>query len=185
MKQAFALLGLLAAASCSSPSAPVATSPTATTQAAASALPAADSVQQAVTTYIKANATNFTGYEPVRWSRPTPYTKMSEAAIKGVVAMQLFDEALVPRNKALDAYKASLARHDSPAKTEAIKGRYGKANKYNDSLLAIANTFIGVKDTTRLGTEIMHTYRTKAKSGVMVLDSATFVVYTTGKVEQL
>lgn len=185
MKQAFALVGLLVAAGCSSPSAPATVSPAATTQAAAPAQQPADSVQQAVTTYIKANAAGFAGYEPVRWGRPTAYTKMSEAAIKGVVAMQLFDNALVPRNKALDAYKASVARHDAPARTEAIKARYGKANKYNDSLLAIANSFIGVKDTTRLGTEIMHTYRTKAKSGIMVLDSATFVVYSTGKVEQL
>jgi hypothetical protein len=113
------------------------------------------------------------------------YTKLNEAAIKGVVAMQLFDNALVPRNKALADYKASLARHDPPARTEAIKARYGKANKYNDSLLAIANSFIGVKDTMRLGTEIGHTYRTRDKTGVMVRDSATFVVYTTGKVEQL
>jgi hypothetical protein len=185
MKQAFALAGLLAAASCSSPSAPATSTPAATTQAAAPTQPASDSVQQAVTTYIKANAADFSGYEPVRWSRPMVYTKLNEAAIKGVVAMQLFDNALVPRNKALADYKASLARHDAPAKTEAIKARYGKANKYNDSLLAIANSFIGVKDTTHLGTEIVHVYRTKAKGGVMVLDSATFVVYATGKVEQL
>ena len=185
MKQAFALAGLLAAASCSSPSAPVTNTPATSTQAAAPGQPAADSLQQAVTTYIKANATDFADYEPVRWGRPMAYTKLSEAAIKGVVAMQRFDDALVPRNKALADYKASLARHDAPAKTEAIKARYGKANKYNDSLLVIANSFIGVKDTTHLGTEIVHTYRAKAKSGVMMLDSATFVVYTTGKVEQL
>lgn len=185
MKQAFALVGLLAATNCSSPSVPVTTSPAITTQTAAPVQQAADSVQQAVATYIKENTAAFTGYEPVRWGRPMAYTKMNEAAIKGVVAMQLFDDALVPRNKALAEYKASLARHDAPAKTEAIKARYGKANKYNDSLLAIANSFIGVKDTTRLGTEIAHTYRTRAKSGVMLLDSATFVVYATGKVEQL
>jgi hypothetical protein len=184
MKQAFALVGLLAAASCSSPSAPATVAPSAATQTAAPAQ-ATDSVQQAVAAYINKNAADFAGYEPVRWSRPMAYTKLNEAAIKGVVAMQLFDNALVPRNKALADYKASLARHDAPAKTEAIKARYGKANKYNDSLLAIANSFIGVKDTTHLGTEIVHIYRTKAKSGVMVLDSATFVVYATGKVEQL
>ncbi|TVT37836.1 hypothetical protein FNT36_21990 [Hymenobacter setariae] len=135
--------------------------------------------------YIKANRAAFVGYEPVRWGQPVTYTKANEAAIKGVLAMQLFDDALVPRNKALAEYKASLARHDAPAKTEAIKARYGKANKYNDSLLAIANSFIGSKDTTRLGTQIAHIYRTKAKSGVMVLDSATFLVYRTGKVEQM
>jgi len=185
MKQAFALVGLLAATSCSAPTAPATATPAATTQATASAQLAADSVQQAVATYIKRNTADFVGYEPVRWGRPTAYTKLNEATIKGVVAMQLFDNALVPRNKALADYKASLARHDAPAKTEAIKARYGKANKYNDSLLAIANSFIGVRDTTRLGTEIAHTYRKKAKSGFMVLDSATFVVYTTGKVEQL
>lgn len=184
MKQAFALVGLLAAASCSSPSTPATTAPPASA-ATAPAQPAANSLQQAVTAYIKAHAANYTGYEPVRWSPPLAYTKASEAAIKGVVAMQLFDNALVPRNQALADYKASLARHDAPAKTEAIKARYGKANKYNDSLLAIANSFGGVRDTTRLGTEIVHFYRTKAKSGIMVLDSATFVVYPTGKVEQL
>lgn len=177
MKQAFALVGLLAAASCNSPSTPAATSP--------ATAKATDPVQQAVAAYIKANAADFVGYEPVRWGRPTVYTKLNEAAIKGVVAMQVFDDALVPRNKALAEYKASLARHDAPAKTAAIMARYGKANKYNDSLLVIANSFIGVKDTTRLGTEIMHTYRTKAQSGAAVLDSAAFVVYPSGKVEQL
>jgi hypothetical protein len=110
---------------------------------------------------------------------------MNEAAIKGVVAMNVFDAALIPRNKALAAYKASLARHDNHAKNEAIKAVYGRANKYNDSLLVIANSFIGVKDTTRLGTAIVHTYRAKDKAGKAVLDSASFVVYTSGKVEQL
>ena len=177
MKQAFALVGLLAAASCSSPSTPAAISP--------AGAQAAGPLQQAVTAYIKANEADFVGYEPVRWSSPAAYTKLKEAAIKGVVAMQVFDEALVPRNKALAEYKASLARHDAPAKTAAIMARYGKANKYNDSLLVIANSFIGVKDTTRLGTEIVHIYRTKTQTGAAVLDSATFVVYPGGKVEQL
>jgi uncharacterized lipoprotein NlpE involved in copper resistance len=186
MKQALTLVGLLAAVGCNSPSAPTtATTPTAPASAPARPAPAAQAVQQAVIAYIQANTAHFAGYEPVRWGRPAAYSKVNEAAIKGVVAMQLFDNALVPRNKALADYKASLARHDAPAKTEAIKARYGKANKYNDSLLAIANGFIGVKDTARLGTQIGHTYRTKSKSGVMVLDSATFVVYATGKVEQL
>jgi hypothetical protein len=185
MKQAFALVGLLATASCSSPS-PITTtaSPTITPDAAA-AQQTASSVQQAVATYIKAHPTDFTGYEPVRWSQPLAYTKTGEATIKGVVAMQLFDNALVSRSKALAAYKASLARHDAPVKTEAVKARYRHANKYNDSLLAVANTFAGIRDTTRLGTEIVHLYRTKAKTGFMVLDSAMFVVYPTGKVEQL
>jgi hypothetical protein len=184
MKQAFALAWLLAAASCSSPTTSTTLAPTATS-ATGPVEPAAGAVQQAVATYIKAHATDFAGYEPVRWGSPAAYTKLTEAAIKGIVAMQTFDNALVPRNKALADYKASVARHDAPAKTEAIKARYGKANKYNDSLLVIANSFIGVKDTTRLGTEIAHTYRVRAKNGVMLIDSATFVVYTTGKVEQL
>jgi hypothetical protein len=145
----------------------------------------ADTLQQAVTAYIKANASSFPGYESVRWGHPSSYTKMNEAAIKGVVAMNVFDAALIPRNKALAAYKASLARHDNHAKNEAIKAVYGKANKYNDSLLVIANSFIGVKDTTRLGTAIVHTYRAKDKAGKAVLDSASFVVYTSGKVKQL
>ena len=174
MKNNFFLFLLLAAAGCqSSPSHPeAAATPT-------------DTTQQAVAAYIKANNAAFAGYEPVRWGRPAAYTKMSEAAIKGVVAMKNFDDALVPRNQAMADYKASLARHDAPAKTEAIKALYGKANKYNDSLLLIANSFIGVKDTTRLGTEVVHTYRAKNQAGTVVLDSATFVVYPSGKVEQL
>lgn len=180
MNKVFPLLVLLVAAGCNAPSKPQAA---ATSQAPAA--PPADSLQQAVTAYIKANEAAFAGYEPVRWAQPTVYTKMSEAAIKGVVAMKNFDDALVPRNQALDNYKASLARHDAPAKTAAIMAKYGKANKYNDSLLLIANSFIGVKDTTRLGTQLVHAYRTKNKQGQVVLDSATFVVYSTGKVEQL
>jgi hypothetical protein len=145
----------------------------------------ADPLQQSVVAYMQANANAFPGYEAVRWSKPTPFTKMNEAAIKGVIAMQAFDDALVPRNQALADYKASLARHDSPAQNEAIKARYGKANKHNDSLLVIANSFLGNKDSTRLGTQIVHTYRTKNKAGAVVLDSAAFVVYSNGKVEQL
>ncbi|RZJ86803.1 MAG: hypothetical protein EOO60_12995 [Hymenobacter sp.] len=180
MNKVFPLLALLVATSCSSPTGPQATTPT----QAATAQPT-DSIQQAVATYIKANEAAFAGYEPVRWGPPAAYTKMNEAAIKGVVAMKNFDDALVPRNQALDNYKASLARHDAPAKTAAIMAKYGKANKYNDSLLLIANSFIGVKDTTRLGTQLVHTYRTKNATGTVVLDSATFVVYPKGKVEQL
>lgn len=178
MKKTVSLCLLLATASCNSPaSQPV--------SAATAAAPAATPLQQSVAAYIQAHSPAFPGYEPVRWSPPAAYTKMSEAAIKGVVAMKNFDDALVPRNKALDAYKASLARHDTPAQTAAIKARYGKANKYNDSLLVIANSFIGVKDSARLGTEITHTYRTKDKAGALVLDSTTFVRYKNGKIEQL
>lgn len=177
MKKVVLLLCALAIAGCNSTSSPK--------KVAADASTPSDSLQQAVSAYIRANAGTFPEYEAVRWSQPTPYTKMSEAAIKGVVAMQDFDDALVPRNQALADYKASLARHDAPARTEAIKARYGKANKYNDSLLVIANSFIGNKDSTRLGTEIVHTYRAKDKKGAVILDSATFVVYPSGKVEQL
>ena len=177
MKNTALLFALLATAACNSADS--------TKQVASAAAPApADSLQQAVAAFIKANAATFPGYEAVRWGKPAKYTRMSEAAIKGVVAMKNFDDALVPRNQALADYKASLARHDTPAQTEVIKARYGKANKYNDSLLVIANSFIGVKDTTRLGTEIVHTYRTTGKRGA-VLDSATFVVYPNGRVEQL
>lgn len=182
MKKLLPFSLLLAAAGCNSPS--TSSTPQATTPQAATAA-ATTTTQQAIAAYIKRNNTAFAGYEPVHWGRPTPYTKMSEAAIKGVVAMQVFDNALVPRNKALAEYKASLARHDAPAKTAAIMARYGKANKYNDSLLVIANSFIGVKDTTRLGTQVVHAYHTKNSVGTVKLDSATFVVYPTGKVEQL
>lgn len=191
MKNTFPLLLLLLAASCNSPSSPPAAAPTtgATGAPAAATAPTptagVDSLQQTVAAYIRANAAAFPSYEPVRWGAPAAYTKMSEAAIKGVVAMQAFDDALTPRNKALADYKASVARHDKPARTAAIMARYGKANKYNDSLLAIANGFIGVRDSTRLGTQIGHTYRAKNPAGAVVLDSATFVVYPGGKVEQL
>ncbi|RZJ93091.1 MAG: hypothetical protein EOO60_05985 [Hymenobacter sp.] len=180
MTKIIPLLALVVATGCNS-----APGSQATTTAPASAPPPANGVQQAVAAYIKANEGVFAGYEPVRWGQPAAYTKMSEAAIKGVVAMKNFDDALVPRNQALANYKASLARHDAPAQTAAIMAKYGKANKYNDSLLLIANSFIGVKDTTRLGTQVVHTYRAKNKEGVVALDSATFVVYPTGKVEQL
>lgn len=172
-----AFLLFLAATACNSASD--------TKSGAAPGTAATNPLHQAVSAYIQANASSFPAYEAVRWGSPLAYTKASEAAIKGVVAMKNFDDALIPRNQALADYKASLAKHDAPAKTEAIKARYGKANKYNDSLLAIANGFIGMKDTTRLGTEVVHTYRTKNKAGAVVLDSATFVVYPKGKVEQL
>ncbi|AMR27341.1 hypothetical protein A0257_09705 [Hymenobacter psoromatis] len=177
------MLFLLAAAGCTSPSAPQTAA--APTSPAKEGTTAADSLQRAVVAFIHTNSTEFPGYEPVSWGRPTIYTRQSEAAIKGVVAMKAFDDALVPRNQALANYKASLARHDPPARNEAIKAVYGKANKHNDSLLVIANSFIGVTDTTRLGTELVHHYRFKNKTGAVVLDSGTFVVYPTGKVEEL
>ncbi|WP_223648489.1 hypothetical protein [Hymenobacter psoromatis] len=181
MKKNLLPLVLLAAAGCTNPSTPA----SAPAGAAPTAVAPTDSLQKAVATYIEANKAEFPGYEPVKWGRPVVYTRQSEAAIKGVVAMKVFDDALVPRNKALANYKASLARHDPPARNKAIETVYGKANKYNDSLLVIANKFIGVKDTTRLGTQLLHTYRRKDNAGALVLDSANFVVYPGGKVELL
>ncbi|TPG65578.1 hypothetical protein [Hymenobacter nivis] len=177
-----ALVFLLAAASCNSPA--PADKAAAGAPAARAAAPT-DTVQQAVAKYVAAHAAAFPGYEPVRWGPPAAYTKMNEAAIKGVVAMRAFDDALTPRNQALANYKASLARHDAPAKTAAIMAIYGKANKHNDSLLAIANSFIGVKDSARLGTQLVHAYRATNAAGALALDSATFVVYPGGRVEQL
>lgn len=183
MKNLFpTLVFLLAAAGCNSP-APAGKAATEAPTAKAAA--PADTLQQAVAAYVAAHAAAFPGYEPVRWGAPAAYTKMNEAAIKGVVAMQAFDDALTPRNQALANYKASLTRHDAPAKTAAIMARYGKANKHNDSLLVIANSFIGVKDSARLGTQLVHAYRAKNKAGALALDSATFVVYPGGRVEQL
>ncbi|TDN38332.1 hypothetical protein A8B98_23505 [Hymenobacter sp. UV11] len=182
MRKAFPLLFLLAAAGCNSSSAP---QTAATPTGAANEGTPADSLQRAVVAFMHTNGTEFPSYEPVSWSKPAVYTRQSEAAIKGVVAMKAFDDALVPRNQALANYKASLARHDPPARNKAIEALYGKANKHNDSLLVIANSFIGVSDTTRLGTELVHRFRFKNKSGAVVLDSATFVVYPGGKVEQL
>lgn len=186
MRNALPSLLLLALAGCG-------TSTTSQTPAAkpgsAAAVPAtaapADSLQQAVATYVKAHADAFPDYQAVGWGKPVAYTKAREAAIKGVVAMKAFDDALVPRNKALQDYKTAVARRQPAAQVAAVKARYGKANKYNDSLLRIANSFLGVKDTARLGTEIAHTYRTKGKTGATVLDSTTFVVYRNGKVDQL
>ena len=178
MKKTY-LLGLLVVTACNSsstsPSAPNAATSTAPTTA----------TQQAVAKYIRAHATAFPGYEPVGWSQAVAYTKGQEATINGVVAMKAFDDALVPRNKALQEYKDAVAKHEPVAAVEAAKARYGKANKYNDSLLVIANSFTGVNDTTRVGTEIAHSYRIKNQAGTMVLDSATFVVYAGGKVAQL
>ena len=180
MKNALPPFLLLALAGCGSST----TTPAGTATAPASPAPS-DSVQRAVAGYVQAHAATFPGYEAVGWGRPVAYTKGREAAIKGVVAMKAFDDALIPRNKALADYKAALAQHAPTAQVEAAKARYGKANKYNDSLLVIANSFIGVKDSARLGTEIAHSYRTKNKAGATVLDSTTFVVYRAGKVEQL
>lgn len=171
-------LGLLVAAGCGGST----TSPS--TPSVASTAPAT-ATQQAVAKYVQTHAAVFPGYEPVSWGRPVAYTTSRKAAIEGVVAMKAFDDALVPRNKALQAYKDAVARHEPAAVVEAAKARYGKANKYNDSLLVIANSFIGVNDSTRLGIEIAHTYRVKNKTGSVLLDSATFVVYPNGKVEQL
>ena len=180
MKKAFPVLALLAAtAGCNH------AAPTRAGESAATAAAPTDSLQQAVAAYIKTNGAEFPGYEPVSWGRPIAYTRQSEAAIKGVVAMKAFDDALVPRNQALANYKASLARHDPPARTEAIKAVYGAANKHNDSLLVIANSFIGSKDTTRLGTQLLHTFRRQDKAGALVLDSASFVVRPGGRVEML
>lgn len=183
MKNLFpAFVFLLAAAGCNS-STPADNA--AAGGPAAKAVVPTGTLQQAVAKYVVAHAAAFPGYEPVRWGPPAAYTKMNEAAIKGVVAMQAFDDALTPRNQALANYKASLARHDAPAKTAAIMALYGKANKHNDSLLVIANSFIGVKDSARLGTQLVHAYRAKNKAGTLALDSATFVVYPGGRVEQL
>ncbi len=176
MKKPLPLLLLFAAVGCNNFSAP---------ETAADETATADPLHQAVSDYIRDNAAAFPNYEPVRWGRPTAFTKMSEAAIKGMGAMQAFDDALMPRNQALADYKAAVARHEPPARVEAIKARYSKANKHNDSLLVIANGFIGIKDDTRLGTQIVHAYRAKNKSGAVALDSATFVLYPGGKVERL
>lgn len=180
MKKILPLGLLLLAAGCNSP-APTTSAPAAAPAAVAPASPE----QQAVARYVQAHATAFPAYQPLGWGRPVAYTKAREAAIKGVLAMKVFDDALVPRNKALDAYKAALARHAPAAEVEAAKARYGKANKYNDSLLVIANRFLGVKDTARLGTELAHVYRAKNQAGALITDSATFVVYRGGRVEQL
>jgi hypothetical protein len=41
---------------------------------------------------------------------------------------------------------------------------------------------ISITDTTRIGTQLTHTYRAKNKLGALVLDSTPFVVYKNGQV---
>ena len=110
---------------------------------------------------------------------------------------------LTIEQQTVEAY-VTLGVND-PSSYEAV--RWGKAAAYTrrDSVKAAIqpmlddmNTFATQKgyidkvltspaftDTTRIATALTHTYRSKNKLGALVLDSARFVVYPTGKVVRL
>jgi hypothetical protein len=75
------------------------------------------------------------------------------------------DSATALANKLHTAYTASTGNSEERAKL------------INDAIKLSAIT-----DTTRIGTQLTHTYRAKNKLGALVLDSTQFVVYEDGQV---
>ncbi len=115
----------------------------------------ADPTHTAVSEYLKTHAKDPASYAAVRWGEGQAFTRKDSAAIAARILSKEYDKMLT-----VTAYQ------------------YGKHNE----LITKALKLEAVTDTTRVGTLLLHAYRSKNNRGAVVLDSACFVVYENGEV---
>jgi hypothetical protein len=115
-----------------------------------------DLTHAAVTDHLKKNLNDPASYEAARWGKPVRFTRQDSA---GIVSERLEAEYDKSVNILSDEQRAKISH----------------------SAIVLGN----ITDTTRVGTYLTHAYRAKNKLGALVLDSAQFVVYQNGKVQQL
>jgi hypothetical protein len=127
-----------------------------TAGAAACSTADSDPTHAAVTAYLQKNLNDPASYEVARWGKYVRWTRQDSA---GAAAERL------------------EAEYD---KSVGVLSDEQRA-KISHSAILLGN----VTDTTRIGTYLTHAYRAKNKLGATVLDSAQFVVYKNGQVQQL
>jgi hypothetical protein len=118
----------------------------------------ADSEPQrtAIAAHLKKELNDPASYEGVRWGAPVHFTRQDSAA-------------------------AAASKLSSEYTATEEQGRTSRRTYLIHTAIKLEN----VTDTTRVGVRLTHAYRAKNKLGAVVLDSAQFVVYSGGKVEQL
>lgn len=123
-------------------------------------------LQQAVAVHLRQHVA---GYQPLRWG---PLRKWRQVDADSLVILRYRDRA--------DSLRQSWSR------PHALSGTH-----YADSIISLnerairLNTIAAKYDTTRLGTQVGHTYQRRIASGQLVRDSAQFLVPRHGPVVQL
>lgn len=115
-----------------------------------------DPTHAAVTAYLKKSMNDPDSYASARWGKYVRWTRQDSA---GAAAGKL--EA---------AYDKSVGVLSDEQR-----------DRISHSAVVLGN----VTDTTRVGAYLTHVYHAKNKLGAVVLDSAQFVVYKDGRVQQL
>ena len=151
--------------------------------------PSHNPTQAAVAAHIKQNTNYPASYEAVKWGKARPWRqqdvdigKAASYLMEGYRerrAGQSLSQHLIDMrglNRVPEKDLAELAK--------VIKPLLAFLKHREDSLMALYEQAKASTDTTRLGTVVVHAYRTKNKRGALRLDSATFLVLNNGKVER-
>lgn len=143
-----------------------------------------DPTHAAVTTYLKKNMNDPASYTVARWGRPAVYRQRQADSLAAVGEQRKWQPLAAHAKSAIDSLHQVKLFPDVESLRKA--SRLGMAAaRAADSLQLIIDKLLASKDTARLGTLLTHAYRGKNKLGAVVLDSAQFVVYKDGRVQQL
>ncbi|QDA59039.1 hypothetical protein [Hymenobacter jejuensis] len=143
-----------------------------------------DAAHDAVGRYVKTNLPDPESYEVVRFGRSTSFTRQDSAAHEATLLHDHLPYLEAAEARALEQYKKAGESNKASSFFETEKA-YKKATEAKLQAQRDEKALTMVRDTTRLGTLFMHTYKAKNKSGAAVVDSAQFLVYKNGAVETL
>ena len=143
-----------------------------------------DPAHAAVTAYLKKNMNDPASYASARWGRPTVYRQRQADSAAAAEKQKVWRTLANHAGTAIDSlHEIKLFPTSEALQKTSYSAQVAAARA--DSLLPIITKLAASTDTARLGTVLTHAYRGKNKLGAVVLDSAQFVVYKNGRVQQL
>lgn len=146
-----------------------------------------DPAHAAVTAYLKKNLDDPSSYQSANWGKQKPFTQQDVDIERAADYLSAHQKQRQTGNTAsqhyIDMADLSSTPEDGLAQLAKAKRVLAVFTHRGDSIMALYNKAKASTDTTRLGTVLTHAYRAKNKSGALELDSATFTILRTGKVE--
>lgn len=131
-------------------------------------------LKQAVATYLRPRVA---GYQPLGWGRVRTWRQVDADSLVVLRHRDREDSLRVWWRRFYEEHKATLSEHYADS-----------VNHLQDSLTVYGitlNNLAAKYDTTRLGTQLGHTYQRRTAGGQFVRDSAQFLIPRHGPVVQL
>lgn len=146
----------------------------------------ADPTRAAVTAYLRKTLDDPASYQPVRFGAVTPWLQRGADSLAAGAKALAMQADYAHAQSFIDSCNSGEMFADEDTTRQGMSKRSGvAAGQRSDENLIQLKRLQSSADTTRLGSVFWHSFRAKNKLGALVLDSARFVVSTTGTVRVL